>query len=76
MRAFEIIYNEKQTKIIGKSEIDYSTLTRKEYKDENGHIGFYWFQYDNNSQLRRMLFDGQIYINYRKEKLKRILNYV
>ena len=60
--SFEIIYNDKQTEIIGFKEIDPVTLIPAIDKKTNKKI---WYQYKDNPAKERKLFDSQlIYISY------------
>jgi len=64
--AFEIIYNEEQTKIIGFKEIDPVSIRPSVEKTENGWIQV-WYQYEDSPQLSRKLSDSQIiYMSYAK----------
>lgn len=64
--AFEIIYDEKATKIIGFKELDPTSL-RPDLELRNRIFHKVWIQYDDNEELRRVLTDSQvIYISYAK----------
>lgn len=60
--AFEIIYNDSQTEIIGFKELDPITLMPAVDKKTNKKI---WYQYKDNPGKERKLFDSSIiYISY------------
>ena len=59
--AVEVIYDNKQEKILSYVEIDATTLTKKWC---NSHNKFIWIQYDNIDTQRRILFDTQILTNF------------
>jgi len=59
--AVEVIYDNKQEKILSYVEIDETTLTKKWC---NTHNKFIWIQYDNIDTQRRILFDTQILTNF------------
>lgn len=62
--AFEIIYNEKATDIIGFKELDPASL-RPDVVLEGGIRKKVWYQYENDYNKRRILYDSQIiYISY------------
>jgi hypothetical protein len=62
--AFEIIYNEKATDIIGFKELDPASL-RPDVVLEGGIRKKVWYQYENDYNKRRVLYDTQIiYISY------------
>jgi len=62
--AFEIIYNEKATEIIGFKELDPASL-RPDVVLESGVRKKIWIQYENDYNKRRVLYDTQIiYISY------------
>lgn len=64
--AFEIIYDENKTKIIGFKEIDPVSIRPAVEEDEEGWKKV-WFQYEDSPQLKRKLMDSQIiYISYKK----------
>lgn len=64
--AFEIIYNEEQTKIIGFKEIDPVSIRPAVEKSESGWTQV-WFQYEDSPQMFRKLADSQIiYLSYSK----------
>lgn len=60
-KAIEIIFDNKQENILGYSEIDPKSLTKKWC---NLHNNFIWTQYDDNESERRILFDTQILTNF------------
>jgi hypothetical protein len=65
--AFEIIYNDKGTKIIGFKELDPTTLTPGTEKMPDGSTRSVWYQYADEPRLARTLTDVQvIYISYAK----------
>ena len=73
--AFEIIYNEKATKIIGFKELD-STSLRPDIEQGSDGIKKIWWQYENNPRLKRKLYDSQvIYISYAKSAYKNRISY-
>lgn len=64
--AWEIIYNEDTTKIIGFKELDPTSLRPAVEKTSEGwtHV---WYQYEDSPQLSRKLSDSQIiYMSYTK----------
>jgi len=64
--AWEIIYNEDSTKIIGFKEIDPISIRPAVEKTENGWTQV-WYQYEDSPQLSRKLTDSQIiYLSYSK----------
>lgn len=65
--AFEIIYNEEGTSIIGFKELDAASLRPAAEKQEDGQYQTVWYQYENDLQKKRTLYDSQlIYISYAK----------
>lgn len=62
--AFEVIYNEQATDIIGFKELDPASL-RPDVVTEGGERKKVWYQYENDYNKRRVLYDTQIiYISY------------
>ena len=62
--AFEVIYNDKATDIIGFKELDPASL-RPDVILEGGERKKVWFQYENDYNKKRVLYDSQvIYISY------------
>lgn len=62
--AFEVIFNDKATDIIGFKELDPASL-RPDVVLEDGIRKKVWHQYENDFNKRRMLYDSQvIYISY------------
>ncbi len=60
-RIMEIIYDNKQEKVLSYKELDPRTLTQKWcdfYKQ------FVWIQYENDDVKRRVLFNSQILTNF------------
>jgi hypothetical protein len=75
--AFEIIYDESGTNIIGFKELDPVSLRPGIEKDENGKYQKYWVQYDENPQMKRVLPDSSIiYISYAKGNFTSRVSYV
>lgn len=73
--AFEIIYNEKATKIIGFKELDPTSL-RPDVEQTADGIKKVWYQYEDSPQLKRKLYDSQIiYISYAKSAYKNRISY-
>lgn len=62
--AFEVVYNEKATDIIGFKELDPASL-RPDVVLEEGVRKKVWHQYENDYNKHRVLYDTQIiYISY------------
>ena len=67
--AFEIIYNEKATDIIGFKELEPASL-RPDIVLEGGIRKKVWYQYENDYNKSRILYDSQIiYISYARSGL-------
>lgn len=65
--AFEIIYNDEGTKLIGFKELDPITLRPGVEKQADGTFKNVWFQNEMDPALKRKLYDSQvIYIAYAK----------
>ena len=65
--AFEIVYNDKGSKIIGFKELDATTLMPSVEKQPDGTYLSVWYQYPSDINKKRMLYDSQIvYISYAK----------
>ena len=77
--AFEIVYNEKQSEIIGFVEIDPATLTPGLNPETNEKIWFVNQRVGAGGQITqdRVLYDSQIiYISYSKSDMTSRLSYV
>jgi hypothetical protein len=62
--AYEVVYNDKATDIIGFKELDPASL-RPDVVLEGGVRKKVWYQYENDYNKRRVLYDSQIiYISY------------
>lgn len=73
--TFEMIFNEKGTKIIGFKELD-STSLRPDTENTEEGVKKVWFQYEDSPQLKRKLYDSQIiYISYAKSAYKNRISY-
>ena len=72
--AFEIIYNDTQTEIIGFKEIDPVTLVPAVDRETNKKI---WYQHKDNPVKQRKLFDSQvIYLSYSSVATNERVSYV
>lgn len=57
MKIYELIYDEKQTEVIGEALLDASTITRVA-DAKTGEV--LWIQYKNEPSIRRVLLDSQV----------------
>jgi len=65
--SFEIVYDDKGKNIIGFKELDATTLMPSVEKQPDGSFLSVWYQYPQDINRRRMLYDSQIiYISYAK----------
>jgi hypothetical protein len=72
--AFEIIYNDKQTEIIGFKELDPVSLLPGVDKESGKRV---WIQYKDQGVKERKLFDSQIiYISYSQVNSPQRISYV
>jgi hypothetical protein len=75
--AFEIVYNDKGKEIIGFKELDATTLMPSVEKQPDGTYLNVWYQYPNDINKRRMLYDSQvIYISFAKGNTVSRVSYV
>lgn len=74
--AFEIIYNEEETSIIGFKQLDPSVLERRVIKTFDGYR-IIWVEHPENNKLMRELSDSQvIYISYAKGNFVSRISYL
>jgi hypothetical protein len=75
--AFEIIYNDEGKKIVGFKELDPISLRPGVEKDPDGQLRKVWYQYEENLQMGRKLYDSQIiYISFAKGNIMSRVSYV
>ncbi len=75
--SFEIIYNDEGSKIIGFKELDPTSLRPGVEKEVDGTLRKVWYQYEDNIQLARKLYDSQIiYISFAKGNIMSRVSYV
>ena len=75
--AFEIIYNDNGKKIIGFKELDPTSLRPGVEKEAGGELRKVWYQYEENLQMGRKLYDSQIiYISFAKGNIMSRVSYV
>lgn len=75
--AFEIIFDEEGTEIIGFKEIDPFSIRPGVKKMEDGSYKKIWVQYEDNPSLKRELLDTSIiYISYAKSNFVGRISYV
>ena len=74
--AFEIIYDKEGEEIQRFKELDPISL-RPEIRNIDGKMTKIWIQYEDNTELRRELYDTQvIYISYAKGNISSRVSYV
>lgn len=75
--AFEIIYNDDGTKIIGFKELDSTTIRPGVEKEPDGSFKNVWWQNEEDPKNRRKLYDSQIiYIAFAKGNSMTRVSYV
>jgi len=75
--AFEIIYNDEATKVIGFKELDAVSIRPAVEKQPDGTFKNVWYQNEQDQNLRRKLYDSQIiYIAYAKGNSISRISYV